>query len=319
MILTLTPNPTVDRDVFVRNFRLEGVVRAEREVVVPCGKGVSSALVIHELGGRTVALGLAAGHTGAHHRTLLTALGIAHEFIPAEGETRTVIVLVDLATRRQASISAQTLRASPAHLEALLALQARHATAAWGILYGGTLPEGLPSDSYARLIRDARRMGLVTLLDTSDRALAEGVRAQPDILKVNLDELAALSPASTHDDDPRVLAAGLRGYLGVWARQAIVVTLGDLGALCVTVHGAYLARPPRVPVVNTAAAGDALGGGLMLARSRGADWTAALRLGTAAAASVVMNEGTAICQRQQVEALEPQVQVEVLEGTAPPV
>jgi fructose-1-phosphate kinase PfkB-like protein len=45
----------------------------------------------------------------------------------------------------------------------------------------------------------------------------------------------------------------------------------------------------------------------MLARSRGADWREALALGTAAAAAVVMNDGTAICQRAQVEALLPQV------------
>ena len=312
MILTVTPNPTVDRDLFVRHFRLEGVLRAEREVVVPCGKGVSSALVIHELGGRTVALGLTAGHTGAYHRALLDGLGVRHEFVEADGETRTVIVLVDLAAQQQVSISAQTLRASAAHLEQLLALQARHARGAWGVLYGGTLPAGLPPDAYAHLIAEAHRLGLVTLLDASGEALARGAGAQPDILKVNRDELAALEPETAPAGDSALLAARLRECLGVWARQAIVVTLGDLGALCVTAEVALLVRPPQVPVVNTAGAGDALGGGLMLARSRGADWADALRLGTAAAASVVMNEGTAICQRQQVEALMEGVRVDVV-------
>jgi fructose-1-phosphate kinase PfkB-like protein len=47
----------------------------------------------------------------------------------------------------------------------------------------------------------------------------------------------------------------------------------------------------------------------MLARSQGAAWPAALALGTAAAASVVMNEGTAICRREQVHELLPQAQV----------
>ena len=74
-----------------------------------------------------------------------------------------------------------------------------------------------------------------------------------------------------------------------------------------TSEGCYHAQPPKVPVVNTAGAGDALSGGIMLARSRGADWPSALALGTAAAASVVMNEGTAICHKEQVEELLPQV------------
>ena len=49
MILTLTPNPTIDRVVFVRNFRLGAIVRGEREVVTPSGKGVDASLVLHEL------------------------------------------------------------------------------------------------------------------------------------------------------------------------------------------------------------------------------------------------------------------------------
>jgi fructose-1-phosphate kinase PfkB-like protein len=109
------------------------------------------------------------------------------------------------------------------------------------------------------------------------------------------------------------LASFLLRYLGQWASQAIVVTLGREGALAVTACGSYAARPPIVPVVNTAGAGDALDAGLMLARSRGEDWSAALALGTAAAASVVMNEGTAVCQREEVEAFVAQVQVERLE------
>jgi fructose-1-phosphate kinase PfkB-like protein len=100
--------------------------------------------------------------------------------------------------------------------------------------------------------------------------------------------------------------------LGSWATEALIVTLGEQGTIAVTSAGSYRALPPRVPVVNTAGAGDALAGGMMLARSRGSDWPAALALGTAAGASVVMNEGTATCRRTEVEELLPRVRVEEL-------
>ena len=112
--------------------------------------------------------------------------------------------------------------------------------------------------------------------------------------------------------DAECLAKELAGYLGQWARQAIVITLGERGSLAVTNEGSWIVRPPRVPVVNTAGAGDALDGGLMLARSRGQAWPDALALGTAAAASVVMNEGTAICRREEVYELLAHVRVERL-------
>ena len=328
MILTLTLNPAMDRSTFVRNFRLGTVVRAEREVVVPSGKGIGSSLVIHELRGETVALGLNAGRAGRLLSELLDEVGVAHQFIPACGETRTTTVLVDLAAQRQSTISAPTLSATSIHLAQLLDLLDCHAGSAWGIICGGSLPPGLPPDCYARLLGHCRQLGLVTLLDTSGEALRLGVAGLPHILRVNHHEIEALAPGVIDrrqltfgtdlgqgnsglrpPSDALTLVRRLRRRLGHWATDALVVTLGELGAVVVTSEASYYVKPPEVPVVSTAGAGDALNGGLMLALSRGDDWPVALALGTAAAASVVMTAGTAICHWEQVEDLLSQVNV----------
>jgi 1-phosphofructokinase family hexose kinase len=320
VILTLTPNPTIDRVVFCRDFRLGMVVRAERETVIPSGKGVDASLVIHELGGATVALGLTAGLNGRLHRELLDRWGIAHDLVPAWGETRMAVVLVDLAVDKQSTISAPTLSANAGHLARLCDTLARHADRSWGLICGGSLPPGFPGDSYARLLRFSRQRGLVTLLDASGEALCQGVLGLPHVLKVNAREVqtldtrvfAALGTNAGALDELTALTEWLAVHLGEWASEAIVVTLGERGALAVTTAGTWVVRPPDVPVINTAGAGDALAAGIMMARSEGRDWPAALILGTAAAASVVMNKGTAICRREQVEELAPRVQVTVL-------
>jgi fructose-1-phosphate kinase PfkB-like protein len=165
-------------------------------------------------------------------------------------------------------------------------------------------------DSYARLIERARQRDLVTLLDASGEALRQGVGGLPHILKVNEQELGALGVERSADIG--LVADRLYAMLGEWASDALIVTSGAQGALAVTTEGAYLSRPPRVPVSNTAGAGDALDGGVMLARSRGRDWPEAMALGTAAAASVVMHEGTAICRREEVMALQSEARVDVL-------
>ena len=320
MILTLTPNPTIDRTTFVRNFRLGTVVRAEREVVTPSGKGVDASLVVHELGGDTVALGLNAGLTGRLLAFMLDRWGIAHDFCVAEGETRMSTVLVDIAAGEQSTISTATLAATEAHLALLCDVMDRYAGRAWGLICGGSLPPGLPHDAYACVLRHARRLGMMTLLDTSGDALCYGVAGLPHVLKVNRHELATLDTEIERVDGDNTavihsLARRLAGFLGQWASDALVVTLGRQGALAVAKDGACFARPPGVPSSNTAGAGDALSGGLMLARSRGDGWPAALVLGTAAAASVVMNEGTAVCRRDQVWSLLPQVRVRQIEAT----
>jgi 1-phosphofructokinase family hexose kinase len=311
MILTLTPNPTIDRAILCRDFSLGTVVRAESETVTPCGKGVAAATVIHELGGDTVALGLKAGLTGELHSALLDGLGVEHDLVPALGETRTMVVLIDLAVNQQSSISAPTLRATPAHLSQLCDRLEGHAGGAWGLICAGSLPPGLPVDSYAHLLQWARQRGLITLLDSSGEALRRGVGGAPHILKVNRRELAELDPGASTDIEP--LATRLVLRLDDWATEALIVTLGQRGTIAVTPEGCYHALPPTVPVVNTAGAGDALAGGIMLARSRGSDWPTALALGTAAGASVVMNAGTAICRRKEVEELLPRVRLEELQ------
>ncbi len=50
MILTVTANPTIDRVLFVRDFAMQDMVRAEREVISPSGKGIDVALLLQTLG-----------------------------------------------------------------------------------------------------------------------------------------------------------------------------------------------------------------------------------------------------------------------------
>jgi 6-phosphofructokinase 2 len=307
MILTVTPNPTIDRVIFCRNFALDTVVRAEGEAISPCGKGVNASMALHELGADTLVLGLEAGFTGSHHAHLLDELGIKHDFLPGCGETRTLIVLVDRAVGQQTSISAPTLRAGPEHLQQLAGRVKAHSNRAWGLISGGSLPPGLPIDSHARLLRHGQEAGLVTLLDSSGEPLRQGLAAKPNILKINQREMSELDPDAPNEVDE--LAEGLQRRLGAWASDAVIVTLGAKGSLAVTGDGVYWAKAVDVPVVNTAGAGDALSAGIMLARSRGDGWLAALALGTAAAASVVMTEGTGICFRDEVDRLLAQVEV----------
>ena len=328
MILTVTANPTIDRVLFVRDFHMQDVVRAEREVVSPSGKGIDVSLILHAFGAKTVALGLRAGHSGQILAQLLDEQGVGYDFVTANGETRTAALITDVADHRQSTILAHTLTAHAAHLTQLLARVTHYAGESWGLVCAGSLPPGLPPDSFAQILAEANRHHLVTLLDSSGVGLSHGIDGLPYILKINGAELAGLSPqirarwqtagSEPHADgvpgDLHVLAWLLAGSLGAWAQQAIVITLGKRGVLAVTTEGNWYAPALIVPVVSPAGAGDAVSAGLMLARRRGQDRPEALALGVAAAAAVVMNPGTAVCTQQEVETLLPQVVVTELKA-----
>lgn len=319
MILTVTANPTIDRVLFVRDFAMQDVVRAEREVVSPSGKGIDVSLILHELGAATLAISLNAGLSGAMLAALLDERGVPCQFVPAQGQTRIAALITDIAQGRQSTILAPTLTATPQHLEQLAAQVVANAQRSWGLVCAGSLPPGLPTDSWAVLLQVGREHGLVTLLDSSGIGLMQGISGLPHILKINGRELGELA-ASMGESVPSweapnhlgALAGWLRRHLGRWAQQVLIITLGAQGALAVTADETVYAPSPSVPLVSAAGAGDAVAAGVMLGLRRGQSWADALRLGVAAAAAVVTNEGTAVCTAQQVYEQLPRVQATML-------
>ncbi|OUC06701.1 hypothetical protein RY27_19420, partial [Litorilinea aerophila] len=148
MILTVTLNPTIDRVLFIQDFALGDVVRAEREVVSPSGKGIDVSLIVQELGGVTRAIALNAGYSGQILAALLAERQLPCDFVPAHGHTRMACLLTEQATGRQSTILAPTLVGEPAHLTQVVARLEALAPAAWGVACAGSIPPGLPADSY---------------------------------------------------------------------------------------------------------------------------------------------------------------------------
>lgn len=321
MIITLTPNPTIDRVYYLPGLVPNTVHRATKEVATASGKGVDCSVILRLLDEPTVALGFNAGQMGSVLAGYLDELDVPHDFTEADGETRTVPVLVDEGAGQEYTITAPTLSATPEQFTQLLERLDHHAPNGWGLIAAGSLPPGIPPDGYAQLIERAKAAGLVTLLDTSGAALRSGVSALPHILKVNQLELADVNvnfaefaqQITESAGKPKVLpafAAALQEQLGTLAREAIVISMGKRGVLSVTAAGATYAGALDVPVKVTNGAGDAMDTGIMLAQMRSQEWAEGLRLGTALAAAAVMHEGTAGLDVTQIDSLLEQVRIE---------
>ncbi len=76
MIVTLTPNPSVDRTVFLDDLALGSVNRSQRSWSEPSGKGVNVALALHAHGVDVRAVVTAGGPVGAQLRQMLDTTGL---------------------------------------------------------------------------------------------------------------------------------------------------------------------------------------------------------------------------------------------------
>ncbi|MFW6070291.1 MAG: 1-phosphofructokinase [bacterium] len=309
MIYTVTLNPAIDRELTVPDFAYDTVLRASAWRVDWGGKGFNVSRMLRALGEESVALGFAGGHAGQMLREGLQELGIATEFIPISGETRTNVSIVGEQRDHYLKVNEPGPPITAADLDALRSRIAERAQPGDWWVMAGSLPPGAPPDSYAELVTLIQENGARAILDSSGEALARGCSAGPFLIKPNDTELQRLSdrPVKTMRQAVRAARTVLRR--GV---RHVVVSMGRRGALLIDEEGAWQAAAPSIAERNPIGAGDSLVGGLVWALSQGRPPAQALRWGVACGTATAGRDGTAVGSRQQVEQLAAQVSLQAL-------
>ncbi|WP_171166797.1 1-phosphofructokinase [Streptomyces sp. I05A-00742] len=279
MILTVTPNPSLDRTYEVPRLLRGAVLRAGTDRVDPGGKGVNVSRAIAAAGRATTAVLPLGGAEGALLARLLGEQGIDVAGVPVAGATR-VNVAVAEPDGTLTKVNAPGPELTPAEAESLLtAVGERSAGAGW-IACCGSLPRGLAAGWYGQLVARAHAAGARIALDTSGPSLTAALRERPDVVKPNAEELAQAvgRPLVTVGDAARA-AEELRG-LGA---RAVLASLGADGQLLVDDSGTYFGTARVTCVRSNVGAGDASLAGFLAAGGEGPDALAsALAHGAAA-------------------------------------
>ncbi len=265
MIVTVTPNPSLDRTYEVPALERGAVHRAAAERTDPGGKGVNVSRAVAAAGRRTVAVLPLGGPVGALLAALLGERGIEVAGVPIAGATRANVAVAE-PDGTLTKINAPGPELAPGESEALLeAVRDRSRGAAW-IACCGSLPRGLPSRWYAELVARAHRAGARVALDTSGPSLLAALAERPDVVKPNTAELAEAvgRPLATVGDAVKA-AEELRGR----GAGAVLASLGADGQLLVDATGAYFGGAPVAAVRSTVGAGDAALAGFLLAGGAG--------------------------------------------------
>jgi 1-phosphofructokinase len=281
MIVTLTPNPSIDRSLELAGpLERGGVSRSVRSHDDVGGKGVNVANVVRLAGELAVAV-LPGDHDDPLVRGLRD-LRLTHRTVPLDASCRVNITLAE-PDGTTTKINAPGPELSIASQDKLAAVLAREgAGAAWAALCG-SLPPGVPADFYAQVAE--RIHGPRIAVDTSGTALRAAIdRAADkiDLIKPNAEELAELLDVDQRafEGDP-ALALKTAWPLITRGVTEILLTLGENGALLLTADGAWKCEAPRVQVHSTVGAGDSSLAGYLIASLRGEDPAGRLALAVA--------------------------------------
>ncbi len=306
MIVSLTPNTTIDLTVFVPKLITDRTLRASRTVYSLGGKPTDASWILGRMGVGSLALGLAAGSVGEKVKAMLEAYGVTTDFVSAEGETRINTVIIDESAGEHTTITSASMFVNPRQLDALLSRYKQALKSASVLITGGSLPPGMNPEFYAEAINMAREQGVPVLFDASQPNLEAGLRAKPDFIKPNNHELSALM-GNELDSTEALYAAG-SDILARYGSE-VVISRGKDGALAVLRQGSYRILPIAVAVSSPAGAGDALLAGLAHAIHHRTPIEAGLRLGVAAATAVCLQPGTAAYEVADMQRFLPQVEL----------
>ncbi len=309
--LTITFDRAIIQIVVVGSLNIDLVVRADRmpapgETIrghgfhtIPGGKGANQAAAISLLGGQVAMV----GHVGddAFGPQLvgnLQARGVDTRYVSAltDVATGTALIIVDGQGENSIVIAAgANALVSPQDIDDCddLLRQAEYLV----------LQCEIPLETVSYAVQKASRYGIRVVLNPAPACdLPHELLRGVDYLVPNESEAEYLSGQKVRDVDTARWAAHQLHAQGV---PAVIITLGDQGALVLTGDETFQMPAPRVRVVDTTAAGDAFVGGLVVSLSRGLSLREAVRYAACAGAVAVTRFGaqTSLPTHAEVQSL----------------
>jgi 1-phosphofructokinase family hexose kinase len=315
MIITVTLNTAIDKTLSVPNFRLGRRHRTVEQTTMPGGKGVNVARVLKTLGTPVIATGLAGGATGTRIVEQLTQLSVLSDFVRIREESRTNTAVIDPTTGEQTEINERGPKVSEQECELFVDKLLYLAKGARLCVFAGSLPRDVDIDIYARLIRELRRLGVATVVDTDGDPMRRAVRAEPDVISPNVLEAEELVGHEFNDDEDRIIAVREMTELG--AREAIMGMPDGCFAYMSpeepnggrVVYRVRLA-PGAVEPRATVGSGDAFLAGFVAAHYAGKPTSECLAFGVACGAESTQHLGAGLIDPNRVDRLRSEIVVE---------
>jgi 6-phosphofructokinase 2 len=294
-ILTVTLNPALDLETRTPKLVPGHKLRCAPPRVDPGGGGINVARAIHVLGGEARAAVAVGGPIGTGLVDRMSAAGHAVAPLPAPGETRQNLSVIEDETGAQYRFIFPGPEWTETDLAAAQEVLLPQVQAGDIVVLSGSLPPGLAPAALKDLARALRDAGGAVVADTSGAALSEIASAGLGLKVLRMDQAEAedlvgrklVTIGDTADVGSDLVGAG--------AAEIAILARGAEGSVLTTATERWFAPAADVPVVSVTGAGDSFVAGATLALSRDMPLSDVLRWGACAASAAVTTEATELC------------------------
>lgn len=277
-----------------------------RSITVPAGKGLNVARVVSSLGEKVCVCGIVPKNNFEQVKSFLDHLEIEADLVTVPGSLRINTTIIESTNRAVTHINST---GSSLNESVQFEFESHFQK---GLLQGdiccmsGSIPQGFTNDIYNSLIRYCKDAGCHVLLDTRDDALQMGIRAKPNMIKPNLEELEKYFGEQIRGVHHIALKA--KRFLDMGIEYAFI-SLGEDGLIAVHGNDCLLCSAPRINAKDTVGCGDALVAGLLVATQRQFSFSETCRLAVACGASKALHEGPGVINGDEVWQLMEDVEI----------
>lgn len=304
MIVTVTMNPAIDKTIDVKSLQVGKLNRIKRVEQDAGGKGINVSKTIKALGGKSIATGFLGGNAGRMIENVLQEMGIETDFVQVNGETRTNTKVID-ASSELTELNEPGVIITDQQLKTLIDKLEGYANSETLVVLAGSLPAGVPKDTYARLIQILKAKGAKVLLDADGELFRNGVDAGPDMIKPNRDELAEYAGIGGKATDNELLEiAKTFETKGV---KTVAISMGSEGAMMIQDEKKVKCPVLKIKAHSAVGAGDAMVAAMAYSWEQKLEFKEMVKLCLATSAGAVTTIGTKPPSIEVVEELKKQV------------
>ncbi len=308
-ILAVNLNAAIDKVYAVDDFKVGGVFRPRDMTATAGGKGLNVARVSNLLGESVVATGFLGGGNGQFIAEKVRESGISAEFMQISGESRICIAVMDQKNNTSTEVLEAGPTITPSECENFIKHYRQLLSDCTVVTASGSLPKGVPSNFYLKLIVEAKNQNIPFILDTSGAALTEGIGGVPYMIKPNQEEAGkhlSLDLVTLEDQAAAIQQLRKKGI------ELPCITLGKNGCIAGLAAGVYHFYGPAIEVLNTVGSGDSFVAGCAVGIARNMPPVETIRLGMTSGMANTQFFETGMVSLELVEQFLKQIKYELV-------
>ena len=294
MVYTVTLNPALDYVMKLKNLRTDDINRTDGEEIYYGGKGINVSVILTQLGIPNTALGFLGGFTGKKLEEMLKNDNINCDFnYLKNGDTR---INVKIKADKEIDLNACGPEITKEDMQSFLRKLDGIKSGDYLIL-AGSIPNTLPDDIYEQILERVGDRNINCVVDATGDLLKNVLKYRPFLIKPNHHELGDLFSVQIKSDDDIVKYSKKLQEMGA---RNVLVSMAKDGAMLTDENGrVHKIGNAKGKLINSVGCGDSMVAGFTAGYIKTADYSYALRLGSACGNATAFSEKLAT--REEIE------------------